>query len=267
MKDKNERIQKERDFYNAWGNKIDIDMIDAEKYFESSTCPENRYLLSKMGDIKNASILELGCGAGENSIYFSLKGANPVASDYSEGMLRVARKLAVKYKVKLETRVIDAMNIPYPDNRFDFVYAANTLHHVDFYRCTKEIYRVLKPRGKMLSWDPLKHNSLINIYRKMATKVRTEDEQPLDIRMTAELSEYFSKVEYETFWLSTLWIFIRFYIFEKVHPNDEPYWKKIVSDEERIRDTYLRLEKIDKYLKKIHFFRKMAWNVAIVATK
>jgi hypothetical protein len=85
----------------------------------------------------------------------------------------------------------------------------------------------------------------------MATKVRTEDESPLNINVVDKLKKNFSSVQYDTFWFATLWIFIRFYLIEKVHPNDEPYWKKIISDEERIRSRYLRLEKFDRFFKKI----------------
>ena len=111
------------------------------------------------------------------------------------------------------------------------------------------------------------HNPVINVYRRMATKVRTEDEHPLNINVAKKLSTFFSKVEYDTFWFATLWIFVRFYLIEKVHPNDDPYWKKIISDEERLRSRYLRLEKIDTFLKKIPFLKRYAWNIAIVATK
>ncbi len=257
----------EREFYNDWAKKVDSSKIDVRKFFDSSTCPENKFLISHMQNIKGSLILDLGCGAGENSVYFTLKGANCIATDYSDGMLHVVDELAANYNVKVKTQVVDAMKIPFPDNTFDFVYIANTLHHVDFDKCTKEIYRVLKKGGKMLSWDPLMHNPVINVYRRMATKVRTEDEHPLNINVAKKLSTFFSKVEYDTFWFATLWIFVRFYLIEKVHPNDEPYWKKIISDEERLRSRYLRLEKIDTFLKKIPFLKRYAWNIAIVATK
>ena len=42
-----------------------------------------------------------------------------------------------------------------------------------------EIRRVLKPGGRFFSYDPLAYNPAINVYRKMATEVRTPDEQPL----------------------------------------------------------------------------------------
>ena len=262
-----EPVAREREFYDAWAGRVDPEKIKVEQYFEASTCPENRYLLKSMGDIRGASILELGCGAGENSVYFSLMGANCLASDCSEGMLELVQSLASRYQVKLKTQVMDAMDIPYPDNHFDFVYTANTLHHVDFEMATREIHRVLRKDGKLLSWDPLRHNPVINIYRRMATKVRTADEKPLDINVVAKLKRLFSRVEYDTFWLATLWLFICFFLVEKIHPNDEPYWKKIVTDEPRLRARYLKLERIDKFLKKLGFLKRFAWNIAIVATK
>ncbi|MBL0033466.1 MAG: class I SAM-dependent methyltransferase [Bacteroidetes bacterium] len=48
-------------------------------------------------------ILDLGCGAGENSVYFTLKGANCIATDYSDGMLHVVDELAARYNVKVKT--------------------------------------------------------------------------------------------------------------------------------------------------------------------
>ena len=40
--------------------------------------------------------------------------------------------------------------------------------------------------GVAVFWDPLRYTPVINIYRRMATKVRTEDEHPLgksDVRL------------------------------------------------------------------------------------
>ena len=60
---------------------------------------------------------------------------------------------------------------------------------------------------------------------------------------------------------------MRFYLIERVHPNDERYWKKILTDEPRLRSTYMRLERLDGYLKKLPLARRMCWNIAVVATK
>ncbi|MFM7614011.1 MAG: hypothetical protein ACKO4R_07275 [Synechococcales cyanobacterium] len=72
---------------------------------------------------------------------------------------------------------------------------------------------------------------------------------------------------YDTFWLATLWIFLKFYFIEKVHPNTERYWKKIIAEHERLEAEYLFLEQLDRGLKKIPFLKRYAWNIAVVATK
>ena len=72
----NNRLQKEIDFHDKWASKIDIDVLDVDIYFEGSTCPENRFIMNQLGDIRGKRILDLGCGAGENSVYFKIGRAH-----------------------------------------------------------------------------------------------------------------------------------------------------------------------------------------------
>lgn len=261
-------LQKEQQFHDQWAAMIDVDGIRVADYFEACTAPENRFILQQLGDVRGKYLLDLGCGAGENSVYFATLGARCVAADYSPGMVDVALKLAEKYGVSVTGKVVNAMAIDFPDNTFDVVYASNLLHHIpDPQIAIREMYRVLKPGGKACFWDPLKHNPVINVYRRIATKVRTEDETPLDIEIVNFVRSQFSQVSYDTFWLATLWIFLRFYLIEKVNPNEERYWKKIILEQDRLKPTYRQLEAIDQFLKKLPLMRRMAWNLAVVATK
>ncbi len=261
------RLEKEKEFHDQWAKNIDIEKLNVNIYFEGSTSPENRFIISKLGDIEGKTILDIGCGVGENSIYFALKGAICTAADISLGMVELAIKLAQQYEVTIKGKVINAMNIDFPDNSFDIVYASNILHHVEPIIALKEMRRVVKPGGKVCFWEPLKHNPIINIYRIMAKDVRTENEAPLDIAIVQEIKSLFSEVTYDTFWLASLWIFLQFYLIEKINPNQERYWKKIIDEETRLRPLYYRLESWDQLLKKIPGIKRMAWNIAVVATK
>lgn len=263
-----ETLNKERQFHDTWAAAIDVDGIRVADYFEACTAPENRFILQQLGDIRGKRLLDLGCGAGENSVYFAQKGANCIAADYSPGMVEVALKLAAANGVSIEGHTANAMALDFADNTFDIVYASNLLHHIpDPKIALKEMHRVLKPGGKACFWDPLKHNPVINVYRRIATEVRTDDEMPLDINITKVVKSLFSQVSYDTFWLASLWIFLRFYLIEKVDPNKERYWKKIISEHEQLSPTYRRLETIDQSLKKIPLMKRLAWNIAVVATK
>jgi len=261
-------LERERRHHDQWASGIDLSAIDVRAAFEASTAPENRFIMQRLGDLRGKRVLDLGSGAGEAAVYFALQGAEVVAADISPGMIEVSARLAGMHDVTITGHVLNAMSPELPEESFDIVYAANLLHHTDPAHTLGVMHRLLRPGGKACFWDPLKHNPVINVYRRMATEVRSEDENPLDLNETLRtVRSMFKSVEYDAFWLCTLWIFLRFYLIERVDPNRERYWKKIFTDEPRLRPTYLRLERLDRYLKKLPFMKRMCWNVAVVATK
>lgn len=261
-------FDREVQFHNKWARQMDLGSIEVDSYFESCTAPENRFILDRLGSVKDKYILDLGCGAGENSIYFAKQGASCVALDCSPAMLDNVLQLADRYNVQVETVIGEASNLPFSNELFDIVYASNLLHHMNSpEECILEMYRVVKRGGKVCFWDPLKHNPVINIYRNIATKVRSVDEVPLSIDIIKFLEDNFVLVEWDTFWIATLWIFLQFYFIERVNPNEERYWKKIIVEHDRLEGIYSKLERIDKILKRFPFLKRYAWNIAVVATK
>lgn len=261
------QLIRERKFHNKWAYSLEPKQIDVITAFEGSTAPENRFIMSRIGNVNGKYLLDLGCGSGTSSIYFALKGARCVASDWSPEMVKVTKRLAESHQVEIEARVIEAMNIDFPDDSFDIVYASNLLHHVDTQQTLREICRVLKPGGFSCTWDPLRYNPIINVYRRLARQFRTIDEHPLGFQTLRYARNLFTEVKYETFWFATLWIFLQFFLFEKVHPSQERYWKKILDEEHRLRKLYLRLDRLDGLIKKFHIFERFAWNIAMVAVK
>lgn len=183
-------------------------------------------------------------------------------------MLDVVQKVAQKHGVTVATQQCFADSIPFDDEGFDIVYAANLLHHVELENTLKEVKRVLKSGGVFVSWDPIAHNPLINIYRRKAMQVRTEDEHPIRMGQIKVFKKYFSDVCYDTTWFFTLWIFLKFYLIDKIDPNKERYWKKILVDNKKLEKTYYHLEKIDRWiLKYLSFLKRYCWNIIIFAKK
>jgi ubiquinone/menaquinone biosynthesis C-methylase UbiE len=95
-------------------------------------------------------ILELGCGTGafwsgrENAIGHN---SSLVLSDFSEGMVQIAKDRFLGCG-NIHTMQIDIQDIPFEDNRFDFVIANSMLYHVpDLQKAIREVHRVLKPGG------------------------------------------------------------------------------------------------------------------------
>jgi len=266
----NELLKKEESFHDDWADSIDIDSVMVDEFFESALAPENRYIFGKLGDLNDKSVLELGAGAGEASVYFAKKGANVVATDLSGGMLKVVEKLAEKHGVSVKTEKCSADSLPFADGSFDVVYAGNLLHHVDIAKTLAEAHRVLKNGGSFVSWDPLAHNPAINVYRRIATKVRTSDEHPLKMKELKIFKGIFGKenVSYHTAWFFTNFIFLKMYLIEKVDPNKERYWKRIYTHSHLYEKTYKKLEKADGgFLKIFPFMRRFCWNIIIICKK
>jgi 2-polyprenyl-3-methyl-5-hydroxy-6-metoxy-1,4-benzoquinol methylase len=261
------RLDIERDFHNDWAKKEDIESIDILKSNQVCTAPEMRHITDTLGDIKDKSLLDVGCGLGEASIYFAMLGANVTASDLSEGMLSVTSKLAKINGVSVKTHLASAedLNLLKMD-QFDIIYMGNLLHHVDISTTINKIKPHLKKNGVFVSWDPLHYNPIINIYRIFAKNLRTPDEHPLKIKDIKLFAKNFDIVETKYFWFSTLIIFILMALIQRKNPGRERFWKVVVSEGDKWRWLYNPLEKLDKFLLKVFPpFRLLCWNIVVIA--
>src|SRR6266567_7415705 len=116
-------------------------------------------------------------------------------------MVETALKLGQLYGVKLEGAVSIGESLSVPENSYDFVYLANVIHHVhDRASLFGQAHRALKPGGRFFSIDPIAYNPVINVYRAMATKVRTEDESPLTWSDLKFARTVFAEVQHREFW-------------------------------------------------------------------
>ena len=78
----------------------------------------------------------------------------------------------------------------------------------------------------------------------------------------------FRSVKYETTWLCTLWIFFRFYFIERIDPNKERYWKRIIKEHRKLEKSYNFLFTVDKIIMKLFpIMRRFCWNIVIWAQK
>jgi SAM-dependent methyltransferase len=258
----------EEQFHDQWALSLDPREVLVDVSWEAVTCPEHRWIRAQLGHLDGLRVLDLGCGAGEAAVWFAKQGADVVALDLSAEFLDLTRRVAELHGVTIQTHHGDAMRLEFSDESFDVIYAGNLLHHVDLDQTLEQVHRILKPGGKVVSWDPLRHNPLIKVYRHLAKSVRTHGEAPLHFRDVQRFQRWFVDVRFDCFWFATLWIFVRFYLIERVHPSKERYWKKIVREHERLTPTYNRLARVDHTL--FHLFpslRSLCWNVVVAATK
>jgi len=110
-------------------------------------------------------VLDAGCGTGFYTAEFFKKGASAIGIDFSEGMLKQARRrcpTGVFKKVNLNR------NLPFPNSSFTKINCAQVLKHVkNLAGAVREFARVLKPKGILtfsvthpeMKWDDYKMKS------------------------------------------------------------------------------------------------------------
>jgi ubiquinone/menaquinone biosynthesis C-methylase UbiE len=261
-------FRREAEFHDHWASATSVESVSVDQYLKSPTALENRFILKRLGNIAGQRVLDVGCGLGESSVMFARHGAQVTASDISPEMVRFAERLGEYHGVKIATAIGAAEELAVGENSFDIVYCANTLHHlVDKRQFLERITAFLKPNGIFCSWDPVKYNPLINVYRRLATQVRTADEQPLGIEDLNLVKQYFSRVEHHHFWLLTLSLFLKYFLMDRVSPNAERYWKKIYHETTESLRWWIPLRDLDDLLLRIPGVRWLSWNVVFIATK
>ena len=264
-----DRIENEREFHDNWAESEQLDDIDVVLANEVCTAPEIRHIMKSLGDIRGKSLLDVGCGLGEASVYFAMKGAEVTAMDLSPGMLQAAQSLAERNSVTLKTHQASAEDVFLkPDQMFDIIYAGNLLHHVDLEETIQRLTPHLRDGGVFVSWDPLAYNPAINVYRRMATEVRTPDEHPLTLSDLRRVRRSFGSVDFKFFWLTTLVVFGAMFLFQRRDPNKERYWKAVLKEADRWAPIYRPLEALDRVLLALFPpLRLLCWNVVIIARK
>jgi SAM-dependent methyltransferase len=154
---------------------------------------------------RGSDVLEYGCAKGEESVPLARIARSLTGIDLSD--VAIAQAEAAGRAAGLANVTFKAMNgeaLEFADASFDLVFGTGILHHLDLDRAYSEIARVLRPGGKAIFKEPLGHNAVFNLYRKLTPDVRTADEHPLLSRDINLARRFFSKVDCDYFGLTTL---------------------------------------------------------------
>jgi len=112
-------------------------------------------------DWRDKDVLEIGPGEGAESEQLIRRGARWSGLDLTqESVDRVATRLKIRALPYTALERGSALEIPYDDNSFDYVFSHGVLHHIpDIRRAQAEIHRVLRP-GEVLIAMLYARNSL-----------------------------------------------------------------------------------------------------------
>jgi SAM-dependent methyltransferase len=95
-------------------------------------------------------VLEIGCGAGLGLGYLANVAKKVVGGDVEEKNVTLAREY-YKNRQKITADLMDAHNLPLPDESFDLVLLFETIYYLkDPKRCIAEAARLLRPNGNFV---------------------------------------------------------------------------------------------------------------------
>jgi len=102
--------------------------------------------MEMLPDVRGLSGIDIGCGEGHNTRLIAQRGAQLVAVDIAENFIRHAREMEQREPLGIDYRVASAVELPFPDNHFDFAVATMCLMDLaETDRALAEVFRVLKP--------------------------------------------------------------------------------------------------------------------------
>ena len=113
----------------------------------------------------NDNVLEIGAGTGIHTHSLLKTGAFVVATDISPNSIQIVKEKYKEFSEKLSTKVADMEFLPFKNETFDVVCSAGSLSYGNNQIVMNEIYRVLKPGGRVIIVDSLHENPIYIINR------------------------------------------------------------------------------------------------------
>lgn len=151
--------QQVRDYWEAapCGSADELAPVGTAEFFrntELTRASRDAFMRNTVGfaDWGGCTVLEIGCGMGMDLVQFARAGAHVSAIDITEAGVAITAGRLQAEGLRGNVFVADAEALPFPSNRFDFVYSWGVIHATpDTRAAAGEMVRVCKPGGRVLA--------------------------------------------------------------------------------------------------------------------
>ena len=212
------------------------------------------YVLPKMGAMEGKKVLELGTGTGGTATMLAKQGASVVGIDLLPFRLDEAKARVNQHNVTnaVDFSVMDATQLAFPDDTFDFIISKSVLVFTEHAQTAKECYRVLKPGGKAIFIENMRNHPMVWLYRKLFLKYSRELHY-FSIADIKAIGKEFDEMEHREFHLLSLGAL---------------FWQKVIPIPLFYRGTLQLLRLIDRsLLRMLPILKRFCWITAMVCHK
>ena len=183
-KDRERRWSEEAAFFDRAARRIEenhlpIDPLALQRYARPVLRKRfnKEYRFKVLGPLEGKTLLDVGCGDGQNSVMLARMGARVTGIDVSPGAIEVARRRAEVNGVADRVRFLcsPVEEAALPDREFDIVWGEGILHHVldDLERVLGRLARWTKPDGMLIFSEPINLSPALRRIRR-SIPIRTD---------------------------------------------------------------------------------------------
>ena len=204
-----QRIEREKQFHDRRYGDGNQRKQQVGKFYSITGSITKAYKEKVLANSKNSEAIEYGCGEGSYAVKIAKSNAKKVTGiDISPVALENARKQAELANVEgnIDFKIANAehLELEFDSNSQDLIFGSGILHHLDLDLAVESIVQTLKPDGKAIFLEPLGHNFLINLYRRLTPNIRSEDEHPLLSKDLKAIASNFQQSKVSYFYLTSL---------------------------------------------------------------
>ena len=135
-----------------------FDRSHIERYLNppADTAYALEYAYHLLGDVRGKTVLDLGCGTGENIIPLLERGAQVIGIDVSPDLVALAQERVKAANLQSTIQVGSAYQTGLADGSVDVVFCMSLIHHLEIARVRDEMRRILSPDGVIILKEPIR---------------------------------------------------------------------------------------------------------------
>ena len=231
-------LVQEVEFFDRWAkdNVKRLEPVEPavlDRYRRPGTLYPKEYCFRMAGDLRDKTILDVGCGEGENAMILAKLGARVTGLDVSSGAIELARQRAllnhVSDRAKFVCAPLTAASLS--EASFDVIWIDNLLHHVldELEGNVRALLKAAKPGALIICIEPVNLNKTLRKIRFLVpvhTEV-TPGERPLETHDLAILRNVIPDLSKTHFYFLGR---LRHFVIPKLRYEQAAWWRRRLAD-------------------------------------